>query len=1081
MDDLCQAVGLAFSPSSSPLIKSQATAYCNQVRESSRGWELCANILVSTDSSASAVASSYGPELLFFCLQVVEDVLRNRPESLTGEDRMLLQQSIWGLLQPYHTDSGRPIFLKNKLSVVIVLLFKAQYPVEWPTFFEQLFSLLSSSGTQRSMILAFLHICIIIDEEVVCQYVPRMPDDVVRNNSIKDWMREGPVERLTKTWLELLRSNYMTDAEITNTCIGLFGAYASWADINLIIQPEFVEALLGFLSMSELRIAACECISEIVGKGMKVADKLKLLQLLRLPAVIGTFESGSVEFDEQAAKLVNSIGMELCHCCQEGQSSLEREQSLVVLQQLFPFLITYLANEYDDTVSALLPFVQSLLLLMKRIKGPTVTQEQREFLIQLLQVLIIKMKFLEDEEYKLGADAGESEALFSDLRKSFKSLLESIASIDDALFVSCISSTVLHNFELLVQGTQVGKAPQDAINWPDIEVSLHLLHIFIEAKPFKASPIYILESGDLSPLGQMLSRLFESDVAAYPHISISILYFEILVRYSQFFEQCPQYLPQALNAFVGTRGLHHSNISVRLRLNYLFLRFTKHLRQHIGPYVEGILSSISDLIVIARRQVVSGTSNGGNPTSQQQESTAADGSMAFDSQLYLFECVGHLISAEAVDTQKRLVLLKNVLSPIIYTIESHLQQSTEKNEVDEQTIILLADTTVAIGSVSKGFPDYSGDSLASGSSTGPSAQPSPPKRAMDAQLIQIFQEVLCRILLVLQRFSDNSLIREACRSSLQCMVGCVGPVILDHLPMFLSSGLLSSTTATELIDFLPFIGLMIYKFKFSIVDILIELWSPLRDKIFIFLNQQAVGTDDLIQQLALRRSYLTMLSALFNSEMQVVLTCPVNVVYLNTTLQSILLCLDERSDVTVHKLVFSLFSKMVYCWAGTEATANDAVPISTQDALNRNQGALADGTLFNKDASLSKTSTTGNVASNLRSRDASLKRAPLNGFNQFFLESILPAMFELPLRPNFNPLDGQALVLFGDIATLHKTAVDILGMEYINYIGKSYLPSRGCPDETAQLFTSNLLNLDKKELKKYLQTFVRAARSVTQR
>ncbi|EGF81201.1 hypothetical protein BATDEDRAFT_87454 [Batrachochytrium dendrobatidis JAM81] len=1063
MEDLCRAVDVAFSHTAQPAIKAEATAYCNQVRESARGWELAVRILAAADTRQDS-GSSYSLEVRFYCFQILEDMLRHRSDNLTQDEHLFIQQSIWELVRQYYSDPSRPSYLKNKLSVVIVLLFKAQYPTKWPTFFDQLLSLLSDSGAQRSLIMAFLHICAVIDEEVVCLYVPRTPEDVVRNNAIKDWMREGPVEALIRSWMSLLRSHYMSDAEITNACVGLFGVYASWADINLILQSEFVDALLGFLSVPDLRIAACDCIAEIVGKGMKVADKLQLLQLLRLPAIIDTFEYGPEDFDEQVAKLINCIGMELCHCCQEGQSSLERDQSLVVLQQVFPYLIKYLGNEYDDTVSALLPFVQALLLLMKRIKKSTVTSEQRKFLTQLLQVLVGKMKFLDDDEFRLGPDAGESEALFADLRKSFKALLESIASIDDGLFVSCISSTVLQNFELMIHGVQAGKAPQHILKWPDVEIALHLLHVFIEAKPFKASPIYILESGNLSPLGQMLSKLFECDAVSYPHISVPILYFEILVRYSQFFEQCPHYLPQALNAFIGARGLHHPNMAIRLRLNYLFLRFIKHLRQLIGTYADGILSSIEDLIVIVQRKPsLTDVSNGDTP-SQLTKVTVVENSAEFDSQLYLFECAGHLISADLVEPSKRALLLGKILSPMIYVIESSMQQLLQGNPASQQITILLADTITAIGSVSKGFPDYVGDHLVANSADiAPSSQSSI-KRIMETQVVQIFQEVLHRILLVLERLSDSSLIREASRSSLQCMVGCVGPVILDHLPTFLSAGLLSSTTATELIDFLPFIGLMIYKFKFSIADILVELWTPLREKIFLFLNQQAVGTDDIIQQISLRRSYLTLFTALFNSEMQAILTCSANVAHLSTTLMSIMLCLDENSDVTVHKLVFSLFSKMVYCWAG------DDIQSSANAGTQQSGSHASDGHIVKPP-----------VVGAARGRDATLKRTPLNGFNQFVFENILPIMFELPLRQSFNPADGQALVLLGEIASLHKVCVEVLGAEYVDFIAKNYLPSRGCPPETAQLFATNLLNLDKKELKKYIQTFVQATRSIPTR
>jgi exportin-T len=45
------------------------------------------------------------------------------------------------------------------------------------------------------------------------------------------------------------------------------------------------------------------------------------------------------------------------------------------------------------------------------------------------------------------------------------------------------------------------------------------------------------------------------------------------------------------------------------------------------------------------------------------------------------------------------------------------------------------------------------------------------------------------------------------------MVGCIGPEVLKYMPSFLASGMLSTDSAEELADFLPFIGLMIHKFE----------------------------------------------------------------------------------------------------------------------------------------------------------------------------------------------------------------------------------------------------------------------------
>src|SRR6478736_5635208 len=106
------------------------------------------------------------------------------------------------------------------------------------------------------------------------------------------------------------------------------------------------------------------------------------------------------------------------------------------------------------------------------------------------------------------------------------------------------------------------------------------------------------------------------------------------------------------------------------------------------------------------------------------------------------------------------------------------------------------------------------------------------------------------------------------------MTGCMGPELLEYIPSFLSSGLLSSETAVEIIEFLPFIGLTIHKFQHSVLQILIGVWKPLREKISYFLLQPPVGTDDVLNLVNLRKADLTLITTIFNSQLNQVLSSP---------------------------------------------------------------------------------------------------------------------------------------------------------------------------------------------------------------
>jgi len=52
----------------------------------------------------------------------------------------------------------------------------------------------------------------------------------------------------------------------------------SWIDINLIANDRFVTVLLHFMTQPLLRESSCDCISEIISKGMEPLAKVKLIE-----------------------------------------------------------------------------------------------------------------------------------------------------------------------------------------------------------------------------------------------------------------------------------------------------------------------------------------------------------------------------------------------------------------------------------------------------------------------------------------------------------------------------------------------------------------------------------------------------------------------------------------------------------------------------------------------------------------------------------------------------------------------------------------------------------------------------------
>ncbi|KAJ3256087.1 pre-tRNA nuclear export protein [Boothiomyces macroporosus] len=872
VSDLEKAIMIALDPTARGPMKDQASQYCNHIKQSNDGWEICAKLADETSV----------PQVKFFCFQVIEEYLRNFPG--TVEIRKLL----WKWLSE-NIASNYPYYLRNKLYVLIVLLFRNQYPNQWPAFFDELFLLIDDPKG----LLPFLQILITIDEEVVCLLINRSQDDLSRNTLIKDTMREAVVPRLIDTWLTILSTVYQSNLEISAACLKLFGLYVSWVDINLILHPKFISILFESFSVQKLRIPACECLSNMMLKGMKSSDKLKMIQMLNVFTILSNLNfNEDQEFDEQVAKLINNVGLELCHSYDDTNSSdHDKYTAIQYLAALFSYLLKYISSEHDETTSALFPFLGSYLLLLKRLKRLNVEGIPQESLAALLHSLVAKLKYDPEAEYRIKEDSGEDEASFTEMRKAVKIYTESVAAIDEELYTRCISEIVLQVFDSAINAKMTtGFA---SLNWFDIEGAMYLLYIFVEAKVGKGPPVFIDSNGEYTPIGLLISKLIDSDT--------------------------------------------------------------------IAPQRQGELLTL-------------------------------------------------------------------VMIPLLQKIEEIMHHS-ETTQLNEIYIAELSDLISAIG----GFPEF--EKTKDMANYNPEIWRSP------------FNTTIQGILIVLRKFNTYPQIREASRFALQRMTGCMGPELLEFIPAFLSSGLLSSETAIEIIDFLPFIGLTIYKFQQSVEIILKGVWKPLREKISYFLLQPPVGTDDALNLLNLRKADLTLITTLFNAQLNDVLTCPgnchitlENISELNSTLSAILACFDRFSDLPAQKLAVSLLTKMVFCWGGLGNTIQE-------QPEEKKKGAT------------------------LKVREP-LKREPLPGFDAFIYEQIIPTTFSIPMKPGFNMNDGQSIVLLGELAQLLKTAYQVLGRQYLEYLSNTFFPSIACNPTLGNQFITALEQLDKKTFKKYLHVII---------
>ncbi|SAM06431.1 hypothetical protein [Absidia glauca] len=988
MDQIEQAVICALDPHVDPNLKAQANAYCEQIKNSPEGWQLCLQLFMK---EPKAVAQAR-----FFALQVLENTLQNRYETLDTNAVEYIERTMMEYLQREFVDNtdtaSEETYIRNKAAQSLTLLFAQVYPTGWPSFFKDIMALTrtSTGSSHEKAADFFLRLSISIDEEIVRMDIPRHRDEVVRNTNIKDSMRLGDIQLLAAYWFELLQEFKNQNPGIAQLALKTIGLYIAWMDVSLVVNDQVMGVLYELLSDPNLRIPACECLADIGSKGMLPLDKLNMIQMLNITDTLGRLDLSDPEFVESAARLTNVMGIELCKINSDTTIPGEaKATSWALIEQLSPYLLKFLANEYDDTTTAVFPFVSDVLSIYKKQKKAMqpLTQAQLEILGSLLTVIIGKMKYDEDTDWGTDEDEPEEEALFAELRKNLRVFTDHIASIDEELYVSYVHSILMETFTKFKSGGD--------LDWREVELCLYVLYTYGEVLP-KAAMVFVNASDPnmLSPLGELVREMVTSNISTYPHPSVPLQYFENLSRYYQFFEYRPDHLPQALEAFVDSRGIHHTLKQIRSRCWYLFHRFVKNLKPSMGPYVETVLSSLDDLLSIQAELPVLTSTVDGMPL---------PAASLFDSQLYLFETVGLLISLEHLESSKKVDYLKIALQPLVEGIQTTMAQGYSGD--DELHMIQLHHYVLAIGAVAKGFPVL------------------PKNATCDQAWAGVFVQATEIILNVLQTYNQVQLIRDSTRSAFARFITCLGSEILPYLPTLIN-GLLTECQITELVDFLPFIGLIAHKYKPMIRNVIDELLLPLVKRVFDFLNTTASGTDEIILLMELRKAYLNFIVSLFNAGLEDILVSERNSGHLNTILQTILHFSKDSSDPATQKTAFGVFLKFVTSFASTPQQPSVA-----------------------------------------------------HGFDQFVYNELIPVTFSVPMSNAFNISDGQSMLVFGEITGIQKMLYTKQGNEYADYMLNVFFPSIQCPRETAERYCQAIQQSDLKQFKKYYQSFIIEAKS----
>lgn len=264
-----------------------------------------------------------------------------------------------------------------------------------------------------------------------------------------------------------------------------------------------------------------------------------------------------------------------------------------------------------------------------------------------------------------------------------------------------------------------------------------------------------------------------------------------------------------------SRGLHSEDASYRFRLYYLFYKFIKENRAELSPDLSPtIINNLRDLLPITIEML---ELEEGEPDVLGELVRGTN----FDSQLYLFETAGILTSLTSKTPDRQTSLLLSLVKPLLDDLSVNLRLFREKglNMEDLDSLVPIVKVhhiIMALGNIAKGFPDY----------------PSANSESYSMPSLEVFSEIARVILVCLEAMNVFKVIRDAVCVTFLVLVGLLtgvpkqtrfafarilattGPTIASFIPPLMEN-LLAHFEPSELVDFLNFIGLLIFRLNVS--------------------------------------------------------------------------------------------------------------------------------------------------------------------------------------------------------------------------------------------------------------------------
>ncbi|OVA08343.1 Exportin-1/Importin-beta-like [Macleaya cordata] len=882
MDDLEKAILISFDESGTidPGLKSQAVAYCQQMKETPSVCRLC----IERFSYTKFV------QVQFWCLQTLHEVLRLRYSSVNPEEKSFIRNSVLSMACSDGGDDKNsvrvldgPAFIKNKFAQVFVTLIYFEYPMIWSSVFVDFLPHLSKGSKVIDM---FCRVLNALDDELISLDYPRSAEEVAIAARVKDAMRQQCVAQIVRAWYDIISLYRNSDPELCTGILDSMRRYISWIDIGLIANDAFVPLLFDLILVEglpdQLRGAAAGCVLAIVSKRMDPGSKLSLLRSLQISRVFGLV-AGDVDSElvSKLGVLLSGFAAEALDCSKRLESEEMKGVSMELLDEVLPSVFYVMQNCELDTTFNIVQFLSGYVSTLR-----TLSPLKEKQVVHVRQILeVIHAKICYDPVYrdnlsipdKIGI---EEEDRMMEYRKDLFVLLRSVGRV-----APDITQMFIRN---LLASALVTSSDR---NVEEVEAALSLFFALGESLTEEA-----MRTGN-GFLRELLPMLLSATFPCHSNRLVALIYLETITRYVKFIQDNDQCIPLVLAAFLDERGIHHQNFNVSQRASYLFMRVVKLLKAKLVPFIETILQSLQDRVAQFTHLDWKGKDLKGLGSE--------DGS-------HIFEAIGLLIGMEDVPLEKQSEYLSSLLIPLCKQVQELLLDAKVQNpEESSAKIANIQQVVMAINALSKGFSER----LVTAS------------RPAIGSMFKQTLDVLLQILVVFPKIDP---LRSKVTSFIHRMVETLGAAVFPYLPRALEQ-LLADSEPKEMVGLLVLINQLICKFNILVRDILEEIFPAIASRVFSVLPRDGIpsglgsNTEEIRELQELQKTLYTFLHVMTTHDLSSVLLSSQSRGYLDPIMQLLLYTSCNHKDITVRKSCVQIFIKLIKDWC-TRSHDEEKVP-----------------------------------------------------------------------------------------------------------------------------------------------------------